>query len=73
MAVPGVSAEVGLLVFPSDKFTSPGLIETPQVGYLVVFVKSLKSCPTICDHVDCSTTGFPVLHYLLMFALTHIH
>ena len=24
MALPGVSAEVGLLVFPSDKFTSPG-------------------------------------------------
>ena len=41
-ALPGVSAEVGLLVFPSDKFTSPGLIETPQVGYLAVFVKSLS-------------------------------
>ena len=23
-----------------------------------------KSCPTLCDPVDCSTPGFPVLHYL---------
>ena len=24
-----------------------------------------KSCLTLCDPVDCSTPGFPVLHYLL--------
>ena len=23
-----------------------------------------KSCPTCCDPVDCSTPGFPVLHYI---------
>ena len=23
-----------------------------------------KSCPTLCDPMDCSTLGFPVLHYL---------
>ena len=23
-----------------------------------------KSCPTLCDPMDCSTPGFPVLHYL---------
>ena len=22
-------------------------------------------CPTLCDHMDCSTPGFPVLHHLL--------
>ena len=32
-----------------------------------------KSCPTICDPVECSTPGFPVLHYLLEFAQTHVH
>ena len=32
-----------------------------------------KSCPTLCDPVDCSTPGFPVLHYLREFAQTHIH
>ena len=28
----------------------------------------IKSCLTLCDSVDCSTTGFPVLHYLPEFA-----
>ena len=32
-----------------------------------------KSCPTPCDPMDCSTLGFPVLHYLLDFAQTHVH
>ena len=32
-----------------------------------------KSHPTLFDSVDCSTPGFPVLHYLLEFAQTHIH
>ena len=32
-----------------------------------------KSCPTICDPMDCSTPGFPVLHYLLEFCQTHVH
>ena len=32
-----------------------------------------KSCPTVCDPMDCSTPGFPVLHYLLEFAQTQVH
>ena len=28
---------------------------------------------TLCDSMDCSTPGFPVLHYLREFAQTHIH
>ena len=28
---------------------------------------------TLCDPMDCSTPGFPILHYLLEFAQTHIH
>ena len=27
-----------------------------------------KSCPTLCEHMDCSTPGFTVLHYFLEFA-----
>ena len=30
-------------------------------------------CPTLCDSVDCSMSGFPVLHYLPEFAQTHVH
>ena len=32
-----------------------------------------QSCPTLCDPMDCSTPGFPVLHYLLESAQTHVH
>ena len=31
-----------------------------------------KSCLTLWP-MDCSTPGFPVLHYLLKFAQTHVH
>ena len=32
-----------------------------------------QSCPTLCDPMDCSTPGFPVLHHLPEFAQTHDH
>ena len=32
-----------------------------------------KSYVTLCDPVNCSTPGFPVLQYLLEFAQTHVH
>ena len=32
-----------------------------------------KSCPTLCDPIDCSTWSSPVLHYLLKFAQIHVH
>ena len=30
-------------------------------------------CPTLCNPMDCSMPGFPVLHYLPDFAQTHVH
>ena len=30
-------------------------------------------CPALCDPMDCSTSGFPVLHYLPEFAQTCVH
>ena len=32
-----------------------------------------KSCSTLCDPMDCSMAGFPVLHCLLEFTQTHVH
>ena len=32
-----------------------------------------QSCLTLCDPMDCSTPGFPVLHHLLECAQTHVH
>ena len=34
---------------------------------LLLFVIS-KSCPTLCDPMDCNMPGFPVLHHLPEFA-----
>ena len=32
-----------------------------------------KLCLTLCNPIDCSTPGFPVLHYLPEFAQTQVH
>ena len=32
-----------------------------------------QSCLTLCDPMDCSTTGFPILPYLPEFVQTHVH
>ena len=38
-----------------------------------VTVFSNYVCLTLCNPVDCSTSDFPVLHYLPEFAQTHVH
>ena len=35
--------------------------------------KSLQSCPTLCDPMNCSTPGLPVRHQLMEFTQTHVH
>ena len=32
-----------------------------------------QSCPALCNPIDCSMPGLPVLHHLQEFAQTHIH
>ena len=32
-----------------------------------------QSCLTVCDPMDCSTPGFPVLHHLPEFTQTYVH
>ena len=42
--------------------------------YLQAFCWSVaKSCLTLCDPMDCSMPGFPILYYLPEFAQIHIH
>ena len=36
-------------------------------------VVQLLSCVQLCDPMDCSIPGSPVLHYLPEFAQTHVH
>ena len=55
MALPGVSAEVGLFIFPSDKFTFPGAHQDTSDRLPGCCRSVSKSCPTLCDPMDCST------------------
>ena len=40
---------------------------------MLVLSHSLNKCLALCDPMDCSTPGFPVPHYLLELAQTHVH
>ena len=50
------------------KRCSPGKCWARKLGCSVA-----QSCLTLCDPMDCSTPGFPVLHYLLELVQTHVH
>ena len=39
----------------------------------IPFVVQSLSCVWLCNPMDCSTQGFPVLHYLPELAQTHVH
>ena len=41
--------------------------------YKKISVQFSRSVLSLCDPMNCSTPGFPVLHYLPEFAQTHVH
>ena len=41
--------------------------------WLCCYCSVTKSYLTLCDPMDCSMSGFPVLHYLPEFAQMHVH
>ena len=43
------------------------------LGKKCQFSSFTKSCPTLCDPMDCSMPGFPVHHQLTELAQTHVH
>ena len=65
------------IVFKQTAFNQPAFIK--HLLYMPVFIgHSLccsvsKSCPALCDPMNYSSPGFPVLHYLLGFAQTHVY
>ena len=50
---------------------APFAITSESFEYLVSSV--VQSCPTVCDPMDCSTSGLPVHHQLPEFTQTHVH
>ena len=73
--------------FTSCSFWSPSQQGIPWVSrhlygkFFLISVNSYKICccpvvkswPTLCNPVNCSTLGVPVLHYFPEFAQTHVH
>ena len=43
---------------------SPVLVFAASISYCCCCCLVAQSCLTLCDTVDCSTPGFPVLHHL---------
>ena len=61
---------------PSHNFCFPQII---QIWVHLAFFEACCSCPvaksclTLCDPMDCTMPGFPVLHHLPEFAQTHVY
>ena len=51
-----------------------GLEPGVSQGFLCVQFSSITQlCPTLCDPMDCSKSGFPVYHQHLELAQTHVY
>ena len=60
---------------PIQEWLGPlrALRPAPYLYSSVQFSSAAKSCPTLCDSMDCSMPGLPVHHQLLRFTQTHVH
>ena len=59
------------IIFLSTRYLVKNYEGSETSSYFVV-VQSLK-CVQLCNPMDCSAPGFPVLHCLPEFAQTHVH
>ena len=65
-----------LWIWKKDSFANKNplmLTKFPRTQWNIQFSSVAQSCLTLCDPMDCSTPGFPVLHQLLELAQTHVH
>ena len=51
----------------------PCFLIAASMFYKTQFSSVAQSCPTLCNPMDCSITGFPVHHQLPELAQTHVH
>ena len=66
---------IGDAIQPSHPLSSsfPSFVVSWLENFLCCCFSVTQSCPTLCDPMDCSMSGFPVLHHLPEFAQTHVH
>ena len=68
-----VKCEIYLGLFDTDESNGKSY-QARRVAWLSLYCCSVaKSYLTLSDSMDCSTPGFPVLHYLLEFTQIHVH
>ena len=65
--IPGGTAKIPHASWP------PKNQNIKQKQYCNTFNVVAQSCLTLCDAMDCSMPGFPILHYLPELAQTHVH
>ena len=61
------------LCWPMDLCCQLASIMQSLLGRFCCCCSVAKLCLTLCDPMNCSTPGLPVLHYLSKFAQTHVH
>ena len=59
--------------WPADQYTLPQFHEKQKKTQDSSCCSVAKSCLTLCEPMDCSMPGFPVLHHLPEFAQTPFH
>ena len=62
-----------LPIFSSDCLFDTELYESYIFDCVAVGVVITKLHPALCNSMDSSMPGFPVLHHLLEFAQIHVH
>ena len=53
--------------------TLPSYYSCKDLFYTLEYVIVVQSPSQLCDHMACNMPGFPVLHCILEFTLTHVH
>ena len=67
------SFSFSISISPSSEYSGLISFRIDRFDLLAVQFSSVaQSCLTLCDSMNCSMPGFPVLHYLLEFAQTHV-
>ena len=61
------------LIFPCQSTKKTTSCWTTIKRRMLSCCSATQSCLTLCHPMDCSMPDFPVLHYLLEFAQTHVH
>ena len=67
------SAVIYTILSSSSYIHSSASVISVISSFSVQFSSVTRSCPTLCNPMDCNRPGFPVHHHLLEFTQNHVH